>query len=373
MQVLFIGNQASTIILFRKGLIEKFVSAGYKVHTLTMDNDIEAFKKITLLGATPSTYQFSRSGINPFSDAINTFRLAKKIKKINPDVVFCFFPKPVIFGTMASRIAGVKNINVLLEGLGYCFTQGETKDSFKKKIVKFVQTLLYRLALPLSKRVMFLNNDDHRDLLIHHQIRVKESCVVGGIGVNLKDFNYSPPSSDPIHFTMVSRLLVEKGVREFVQAAKKVKSQYPAVQFSIAGTFDDNPGGITSAELNNWINEGCVNFLGQLSDIKTHLENCSIFVLPSYREGVPRSTQEAMAIGRAVITTDVPGCRDTVIDGVNGFLIPPWNVDILAEKMIAFIEQPELITRMGLASRDIAVSKFDEEKICETLKDILLS
>lgn len=373
MQVLFIGNQANTILLFRKRLIEKFIAEGYRVHTLTMDNDAVAFEKIAQLGALPAQYYFSRSGINPLSDAINTFRLARKIKKINPDIVFCFFPKPVIFGTLASRLAGVKNVNVLLEGLGYCFTDSGSKETLKKKIVRTVQTLLYRLSLPLSKKVMFLNNDDYRDLIVQNRIQVKESVVVGGIGVNLNEFNYSPPNINPIHFTMVSRLLVEKGVREFVQAAEKVKQRYPTVKFSIAGTFDDNPGGITSSEFDSWVREGNVNFLGQISDIKAHFIDCSVFVLPSYREGVPRSTQEAMAIGRAVITTDVPGCRETVINGLNGFLIPPWNPEVLAEKMINFIEKPELIENMGLASRDIAVSKFDEEKICERLKAILLS
>lgn len=373
MQVLLIGNQTSTILLFRKRLIEKFIEEGAVVHTLTMDSDVNAFKKIIELGAHPGCYRFSRSGMNPVSDAINTIRLAKTIKEIKPDVVFCFFPKPVIFGTLAARLAGVKNINVLLEGLGYCFTKGATQENFKKRVVRKIQTLLYKLALPLTKKVLFLNSDDYKDLLIEHRIQVKSTEVVGGIGVNLQQYSYVPARTDVIHFTMVSRLLVEKGVREYVLAAEKVKRLYPDVQFSIAGTFDDNPGGIAREEFETWIKKGDVNFLGQVSDIKNHLINSSIFVLPSYREGVPRSTQEAMAIGRPIITTDVPGCRETVIAGYNGFLIPPWDADELANKMIYFIKQPELIIQMGLASRTIALEKFDEEQACDKLISLLSS
>lgn len=373
MRILFIGNQSGTIVLFRKRLIEKFVSQNCVVHTLTMDNDAENFKQIINMGAHPARYEFSRSGTNPLSDLYNTVKLSKIVKEIKPDVVFCFFPKPVIFGALAARLAGITKIDVLLEGLGYCYTAHATPESTKKKILRTVQTTLYRLVLPLCRKVMFLNPDDHRDLLLENNISVKSTEIVGGIGVDLNEYSYSPAPVDPIHFTMVSRLLVEKGVREFVHAAAKVKLRYPQVKFSIAGTFDDNPGGITSAEFEEWVKSGNVEFLGQISDIKSHLINSSVFVLPSYREGVPRSTQEAMAVGRPVITTNVPGCRETVIDGQNGFLIPPWNEEALAEKMIAFIEQPDLVLSMGRASRDIALEKFDQEQACDRLVSILLS
>ncbi|WP_333848971.1 glycosyltransferase family 4 protein [Leclercia sp.] len=373
MRILFIGNQSGTIVLFRKRLIEKFISKNCDVYTLTMDNNAENFKQIINIGAHPSRYEFSRSGTNPLSDIYNTFKLSKIIKELKPDVVFCFFPKPVIFGALASRLAGIKKIDVLLEGLGYCYTKHATPDSFKKKVLRTVQTTLYRIVLPRCRQVMFLNPDDHKELLINNNITVKSTQVVGGIGVNLNEYNYYSPKIEPVHFTMVSRLLIEKGVREFVHAAEKVKKVYPNVKFSIAGTFDDNPGGITSAEFESWVKSGDVEFLGQISDIKSHLENCSVFVLPSYREGVPRSTQEAMAVGRPIITTDVPGCRETVIDGKNGFLIPPWNEDALADKMMTFIQQPELIVTMGKASREIAQAKFDEEQACDLLVSVILS
>lgn len=371
MRILLIGNQSNTIILFRKRLIEKLVSLNHEVITFTMDNDPTNFEKIKSFGATPYLFQFSRSGMNPVSDLINTFRLARTIKSFRPDVVFSFFPKPVIFGTLASKLAGVKKIYSLLEGLGYCFTKCAEPDSAKKKIVKKTQVFLYKLALPLATKVMFLNKDDSNELLQEHKIKVKNFEVIGGIGVDLKNYNFHPVPHGTQHFTMVSRLLIEKGVREYVKAATIVKMKYPFVRFSIAGAFDDNPGGIPLKEYQQWIREGNIEFLGQISDIKNHLIQSTVFVLPSYREGVPKSTQEAMAIGRAIITTDVPGCKETLVDNYNGFIVPPWDADKLAECMMRFIEQPEILITMGQASRKIAETEYDEEIACGKLISII--
>ncbi|WP_314420621.1 glycosyltransferase family 4 protein [Pseudescherichia vulneris] len=373
MKILLIGNQASTIILFRKKLIEQLVSKGVSVHVLTMDYDKDKFRQISQFGAMPEQYHFSRSGMNPLSDIVNTITLSKKIRDINPDIVFSFFPKPVIFGTLAAKLAGVKRIYSLLEGLGFCYTAHLKKDSFKKQILKKVQTFLYKLTLPRANKVLFLNRDDYHDLIVQNQITLSDAEVIGGIGVGLNEYAYSLPETTSLHFGMVSRLLVEKGVREFVQAAKIVKKKYPTVRFSIAGAIDDNPGGITREQLNIWKSEGHVDFLGQISDVKSYLTDLSVFVLPSYREGIPRSTQEAMAIGRAVITTDVPGCRETVQHGLNGFMIPPWNAEALAEAMMAFITDPQQVTLMGKESRRMAEEKFDENVATEKLINILLN
>lgn len=373
MKILLIGNQSSTIILFRKKLIEQLVSRGVQVHVLVMDNDRGNFQQISTFGAIPEQYKFSRSGMNPVSDLVNTIALSKKIRHINPDVVFCFFPKPVIFGTLAAKFAGVKNVYNLLEGLGFCYTAHLKKDSFKKQVLRATQTFLYKLTLPRAKKVLFLNRDDYQDLVLENNIKISESEVIGGIGVDLKDYSYNKPDTTIIHFGMVSRLLVEKGVREFVQAAKIVKSKFPDVKFSIAGAIDDNPGGITREQLNVWKQEGHVEFLGQISDVKSYLSELSVFVLPSYREGIPRSTQEAMSIGRAIITTDVPGCRETIIHGLNGLMVPPWNVEALASAMISLIADPDQIVSMGMESRRMAEEKFDDNAATEKLINILLS
>ncbi|MBN3136692.1 glycosyltransferase family 4 protein [Pectobacterium punjabense] len=373
MKILLIGNQSNTMLLFRGYLIEKLVAEGNEVVTLTMDCDYKIFERLKDIGAIPLQYDFSRSGMNPVYDGVNTIKLSKKIKKIKPHVVFCFFPKPVIFGAIASKLAGVRNIYLLLEGLGYCFTQRSVKDGLRERVLRSVQVFLYKMALPLAKKVLFLNADDYNDLILNNNIRIKDYEVVGGIGVDLNEYDYSEPDADNIVFLMVSRLLIDKGVKEFIHAARIVKKRYPNIQFSIAGACDDNPGGISLVELTKLKSEGIVNFLGQVSDIPSSLRKSSVFVLPSYREGIPRSTQEAMSIGRAVITTDVPGCRETVIDSVNGFLIPPWDSEILAKRMIFFIENPSKIYSMGLESRKIAEEKFDQEITCGRLMKILLS
>ncbi|ECG1478524.1 glycosyltransferase family 1 protein, partial [Salmonella enterica subsp. salamae] len=237
----------------------------------------------------------------------------------------------------------------------------------KKIFLKKIQTLLYKFSLPLANKILFLNADDYRDLILENNIRIKDFEVIGGIGVNLKNYTYMQPDISAIHFGMVSRLLIEKGVREFVEAARFVKTIYPQVKFSIAGAVDDNPGGISREQVATWEKEGVVKFLGQVSDINEYLSNINIFVLPSYREGIPRSTQEAMAMGLPVITTDVPGCRETVKNEVNGLVVPPWDAEALVEAMTFFIANPEKIIAMGKQSRIMAEEKFDENEATSKL------
>ncbi|ECD9351988.1 TPA: glycosyltransferase family 4 protein [Salmonella enterica subsp. houtenae] len=370
MKIILIGNLSSTVILFREKLIRKLKEKNAQIYTLTMDKDPANFRQISSYGAYPDSYIFSRSGLNPISDIINTYRLYKKIKHIKPDIVLCFFPKPVIFGTLAARLARVKKIYSLLEGLGFCYTEHLNNEGIKKSILKKIQTFLYRISLPFASKVLFLNDDDYKDLIIKNNIPIQSYDIIGGIGVDLKKFQYTTPKVKPMHFGMVSRLLVEKGVREFVAAARILKEKYPNIQFSIAGSVDDNPGGITLEQVNSWKKENLITFLGQLVDINEYLNNISVFVLPSYREGVPRSTQEAMAVGRPVITTDVPGCRETVHDGVNGFMIPPWDIKALVEAMDFFILNPEKVIEMGKESRIIAEEKFDDSAAASKLIQI---
>ena len=194
-----------------------------------------------------------------------------------------------------------------------------------------------------------------------YNIKVKSINILGGIGVDLDKFSYTKAPTDPISFIFIARLLAEKGIFEYLEAAKIVKEKYKYVKFYIFGSFDEhNPFGLTQEELKPYLDSGVVIYPGFVNDIKERIVNSSIFVLPSYyREGVPRSTQEAMAIGRVVITTNSVGCRETVEDGVNGFLVPPFDSKILAQKMIYFIQNPEMIVQMGIESRKIAEVKFN--------------
>lgn len=371
--MVMIGTTAACFYGFRAELIKNLNLKNITVYAFTTDNDALELEKISELGAIPISYQLNRGGLNPLADMLATFKLAQQIKQLKPDLVFSYFAKPVIFGTLAAKIAKVPKIIGMLEGLGYTFTDQPNGLSSKTKLIKAIQVFLYKLALPKLNQLILLNHDDKTDLLINNDIEVKETYILGGIGLDLNQYKYSPAIIDlPIQFLFIGRLLKEKGIHDFIAAAQIVKEKFPQTTFTVLGGIDEaNLGALTQGELTQYIDQNVIDYHGHVENIAEWIKQSHVFVLPSYREGVPRSTQEAMAIGRPVITTDVPGCRDTVIDGVNGFLVPKWNPQALAEKMIYFIEQPEQVRIMGDESYKIAVEKFDADKVNQRLLEIL--
>lgn len=373
-KIIIIGTIASSLYTFRKDLILSLIDEGCTVHAFTSDSDETELAKIAQLGAIPTHYELSRGGLNPYEDLSNTLRLYQKIKKIQPDIVLSYFIKPVIYGTLAAKLAKVPKKIAMIEGLGFAFTEQPEGYSKKAKIVQRVQVALFKLALPLADKVIFLNPDDPIDLLKSHYISVKKIEVLGGIGLNLKDYPYQPISLESqTRFLFIARLIREKGIFDFVEAAKIVKKTYPNAIFTVLGGIDEHAhGAMTKFQLDELVQSNIIEYPGRVNNVAEWIANSHVFVLPSYyREGVPRSTQEAMAVGRAVITTDVPGCRETVVDGVNGFIVPKWNPQALAEKMIYFIENPEQIQVMGEQSYKIAQEKFDAEKVNQRLVNIL--
>lgn len=373
-KITFISTVASSIYGFRKPLIEELLKQRHQVYAFVSEYTQAELDRIQTMGVTAIPYELNRGGLNPLADIISTFKLIKKIKAVHPDLVFSYFAKPVIFGTLASKLAQVPKIFTMLEGLGFTFTEQPEGTPFKTKLIRFIQILLYKLSLPLADKVIFLNPDDPKDLLVKYRIKVKQVEILGGIGLNLEDYSYQPiPQGEKIRFLFIGRLLKEKGIHEFIAAAKIIKAQYPNTIFTVLGAVDDmNLGALSQTELENYIQTGVIEYPGQVSNISEWIAKSHIFVLPSYyREGVPRSTQEAMAVGRAVITTDVPGCRETVVDRKNGFLVKPWKVDELAERMIYFIENPKQIGIMGNESYHIAREKFDAKKVNQKLIRIL--
>lgn len=373
MKVVIIGTVASSLYGFRADLIKNLIEQQNIVYAFTSEYNQEDLKRIEDLGAIPLTYQLNRGGVNPLADIKSTYELYKKIKEVTPDLVFSYFSKPVIFGTLAAKLAKVPKVLGMLEGLGYTFTDQPNGLNKKTKLVKSVQVLLYKIALPQLDKIIFLNPDDPKDLLDKHDIRVKEVAVLGGIGLKLNDYSYTSIYPSQPTFIFVARLLAEKGIHDYIAAAKIVKNKYADAKFIVLGSIDKEAlGALTEAELERFTEANIVEYPGHVNNVPEWIANSSVFVLPSYyREGVPRSTQEAMAIGRAVITTDVPGCRETVVDGVNGFLVEKWNPQALAEKMIYFIEHPEEIAIMGYESYKIAQDKFDAHKVNKRLIDML--
>jgi glycosyltransferase involved in cell wall biosynthesis len=376
-KIVLIGTLASSFYGFRKDLILSMKAKGCEVYAFVSEyKDEDELDKIRKLGAIPILYQLNRGGLNPIADIKQMILLAKKIQSIEPDVVFSYFAKPVIFGTLAAKMVKVSNVVGMLEGLGYCFTDQPEGLSQKTKIIKAIQIFLYKLSLPKLDKIIFLNPDDPQDLLKKYNIQVQKTEILGGIGLNLDEYKYQQIEqrdfSLGLNFLFIGRLLKEKGVHDFVKAAKIVKSKYPNSRFTILGSIDQsNMGALKQDELNKLVADGIIEHPGHVSNVKDWIAKSDVFVLPSYREGVPRSTQEAMAIGRPVITTDVPGCRETVINGVNGFLVPKWDAEALAEKMIFFIENPIELQKMGLEGFKIAHEKFDANKVNQHLLKIL--
>lgn len=362
-----IGNQAFSMLNFRGPLIADIVARGHEVFAMAPDFDDEKLHAVRALGATPVDHKLSRTGTNPLLDAAGLADLALKLRTIRPDVALGYSIKPATYGVLAARLAGVPRRFAMIEGLGHVFIE---TSSIRARLLRSAVTLLYRTALARAERTLFLNPDDRDDFVALGLVRPDRAEVTGGIGVDLSTWMPAPPVVDPLSFLFIGRLLREKGILEFIEAARRVKAVHPAVHFTILGDVDSNPSSVSRNDVEAWVAEGLVDWPGQV-DVAPWIAAASVFVLPSYREGVPRSTQEAMAMARPVITTDVPGCRETVVDGKNGFLVAPRDAAALAGAMQRFVDAPALIAAMGRESRAMAERHFDVRGVNERLMRLM--
>jgi glycosyltransferase involved in cell wall biosynthesis len=370
MRFALITSQAFSLSNFRGPLISTLVAKGIEVLAIAPDYDDFTRAAVSALGATPIDCSFSRTGVNPIRDGLDTIRLALVLRRLQPDVTLGYFIKPVIFGTLAAWLAGVPLRVAMIEGLGYVFTNSGKRELLRRKLLRSLVSRLYRFALAKAHKVIFLNSDDINDFIFADLVQENKVIKLGGIGVDLVNWPFTKPLNKPITFLLVARLLKEKGILEYVEAARLVKAQYPEVRFVLLGGLDLNPGSFGQSEVQAWVGEGLLEWPGHVA-VKPWLVQASVFVLPSYREGVPRSTQEAMAMGRAVITTDAPGCRETVDEGVNGILVPVRDVPALTNAMLRFVENPTLVETLGRESRRLAEERFDVCKINARLLKIL--
>ena len=373
MKIVMIGTTANCVLGFRGPLIKELIIRGHEVYAFAIDYSDAQRQLLKSLGAIPVDYVLFRSGLNMLADLKMMLRLKTKLEAIKPDIVLSYFVKPVIYGTVAARLANIPIRIAMLEGLGYVHTASQNGYGFKKRILQIVQGVLFTISFKFATRIVFLNPDDLNDLSKMTLFSKSKVEVVGGIGLELLDYPYSKPDmNNPIRFIFVARLLAEKGIYQLIEAIKLVQEKYPSTELVVLGDLDeDNPAGLTKKNLDDLIKQEIIIYPGKVSNVNEWLSNSHVFVLPSYREGVPRSTQEAMAVGRPIITTDVPGCRETVVDGKNGFLVPAFNVEELVEKMIWFVEHPEQIELMGLESRRMAEEKFDVHKVNASMLAIM--
>ncbi|UMZ74714.1 glycosyltransferase family 4 protein [Natranaerofaba carboxydovora] len=354
-RIMIISGKSSSLINFRGDLIREWIELGHEVIAAGPEEGVE--EELLSLGATFIKIPLNRTGINPVSDIKFLKNLIEVFKKEKPDIVFSYTIKPVIYGSIAAKLAGVKNIYSLVTGLGYTFSNG---GFLKQKLLQKLVSLQYKLAFKFNQKVFFQNPDDIQLFKEKKIISDNNVVLVNGSGVNTYEFDYSDPKTDRISFLLIARLIWGKGIGEYIEAARKIKEKYPDVLFMLIGPLDNNPDSVKKKDIEEWESEGIVEYLGEKDDVRPYLKKCSVFVLPSYyREGVPRTIQEAMSVGRPIITTDAPGCRETVVEGENGYLIPTKDSNYLAKTIEEFIKNPDMIKKMGLKSREIAENKFD--------------
>jgi glycosyltransferase involved in cell wall biosynthesis len=372
-RVAFITSGARTVPNFRGTLIEELVARGAEVLALAPDWEDDTRAATRALGAEPVDISMARAGLNPVRDASDMVKMAALLRRQAPDAILTYFAKPNTYGMLAGWMAGVKRRVAMVEGLGFAFESSELAGT-KAKLVSSGAKLLYRAAFSRADLVLFLNSEDEAVFRGDRLVAPDKIVNFGGIGVDLEAFAPTTPVVDPPTFLLMARLLRGKGILEYAEAAARVKARYPQARFVLLGDVDANPDSLTREEVQPWVDRGVIEWPGHVSDVRAQLAAASVFVLPAWcREGLPRSTQEAAAMAKPVITTDVVGCRDTVVDGINGFMIPGRDVAALAAAMTRFVQEPALIVSMGLASRRLAEERWDGRVKSSQLADMLLS
>lgn len=361
MILLFVVNIPEFFLSHRLPLAIGARNAGFTVHIATGPGS--AGQEITELGFEHHLLPISRSGRNPFAELRTLWELYRLMRTIKPDLVHLVTIKPVLYGGLMARLSGVPAMVAAISGLGTVFVDRDQKRSWIRRGVKW----LYRLALghPNAK-VIFQNPDDRAALTHMGAVSNDKTALIRGSGVSLASCPMRPePEGVPV-VTFAARLLEDKGVREFIEAARVLKERGVVARFWLAGSPD--PGNLTSIsekELSHWSKDGCVEILGYRSDIPNLFANSNIVVLPSYREGLPKALVEAAACGRAVVTTDVPGCRDAIEPESTGLLVPVRDASALVNAIRFLIENPERRKQMGASGRALAEREFAIEKVVD--------
>ncbi|MGB5778533.1 MAG: glycosyltransferase family 4 protein [Allopontixanthobacter sediminis] len=358
MKVLVLSSLAYSLVNFRGDLLKAMKAHGHQVIACAPDHD-----PATLEWLNASDVQFvqtpmDRTGTSPLADIPLLLEYYRLMRREKPDVILAYTQKPIVYGGLAARLARARSFYALMSGLGHVFSPHSGFPSPLRKAV----SILYREALRRAKATFVFNRDDRVDM-IGHGIVDGDQCViqVPGSGVSLDRFAQRAVPAGRLNFLLVGRLMKNKGIMEFLEASRLVRAQGGDCSFTIVGRCEtENPEGLGQSDCERLSGEFDVEFVPGTDDVRPYLRASSVFVLPSYyREGLPRTILEAMATGRAVITTDMPGCRDPITEGYNGFLVRPKDASSLAEAMMRFVKDPELAISMGRAARQVAVTDYD--------------
>ncbi len=370
LKIVVIGSLSSSLINFRLGLLKGLVRDGYEVVAMAPENDPKVVSILRTHGIGFIPILMRRAQLSPLRDLLTLASLYSHFRRLRPDLILPYTMKPIIFGNIAARMARVPRRFALVTGLGFLFVDPHAKGI--ARLVQLVVQGLYRMAFHRVESVFVYNATDAE--FVRKAIPSKSRIVlVPGSGVDLAHFKFSAPPHGPTRFLLIARLLPDKGIFEFVEAARKLREKFPLTQFQLLGPFEvSSRNGILPDVVQSWVDSGVIEYLGETDDVRPYLAHCTVFVLPAYREGLPRSVLEAMATGRAIITTDAPGCRDTVEVGKNGFLVPPRDTAKLAEAMEALIVEPNLVIEMGKYSRDLA-ERYDVSAVTRIILNELSS
>ncbi|WP_459189449.1 glycosyltransferase family 4 protein [Parabacteroides sp. APC149_11_2_Y6] len=358
MKILVLSSHTFSLFWFRIDMMKSFIRLGHDVIAAGPDDESLWRAKFESMNIKYVQIEVSRNGLNPLNDIKTFLCLNRLLKQEKPDKVFAYQAKTIVYGCLAAKKNKIKEVYPMVAGLGSIFRGTGVKNT----LTKIVMQTLYQLAFACSENVFFQNKDDRNELVQHRLLDESKTVLINGSGVNLEKFKPSSLPAIPT-FLYIGRLIRDKGIMEYLDACKQIKIHYPDVRCLLVGPFDSNPSALKPEELQPYIDKNIIEYYGEQSDVRPYIVQCSTYVLPSYHEGTPKTVLESMAMGRAILTSDAPGCRETVIDGKNGFLIPVKDVSTLVQKMKFMILHQDLNAQMGKASYEIAVDKYDVKKV----------
>ena len=363
MKVMVLSSFTTSLFWFRIDMMKSFLDAGYEVLAVGDAPEEEWAERFCDIGVRYRQIPVQRNGTNPVQDLKTLKALHRLLKEERPDKIFAYQAKTVIYGGIAARMLGISEFYPMIAGVGSIFLG----DGFKKKLVRSILVTEYKMGLKQAKNIFFQNRDDLAVFTANGIVDANKVVMLNGSGVNVEKF---VPTALPsqVSFLCISRLIRDKGVFEYIDAAREIHKRHPEVSCVLVGPFDTNPSAIKPEELQPYIDDGSVIYAGEQKDVYPYLQACTAYVLPSYHEGTPKTVLEALASGRPAITTDAPGCRETVTDGVNGYLVPVKNVAGLVAAMERIISDPAKNAEMAKAARAIAEDKYDVKKINARIK-----
>lgn len=362
MKIAVLSSHTPSLFWFRMDMMKEFIENGHIVIALGADPESDWKYRFNEYNIDYRQLNVSRNGINPFNDLKTLIELYGFMKKEKPDKIFSYQAKTVVYGSIAAKLTGITEVYSLVAGLGSVLRG----IGFKNSILRIIMKTEYKAACKCNKKVFFQNNDDINEF-IHNGLLKREKCVIiNGSGVNLEKFQPTPFPEDP-GFLFIGRLIKDKGVLEYLESCKAVKSKHSNIRCLLVGPYDSNPSALKPEELQPYVDEGIIEYFGEQQDVQQFISQCSTFVLPSYYEGTPKTILEAMAMGRSIITSNAPGCRETVKNGVNGYLVEVKDVNGIVEKMEMLIANPDVNLKMGAQSLQIAREKYDVKIVNQSI------